>query len=205
MKGGAASPTVRGWGSVKPWDRNSTHRTSLSALQSLRQTPIKSLKGAHRGGHFAYLHEFLSTVQILASFLSTFKSISYLFWYRWFYFPESFFKMLLTNLEFTCGTNAQKYTSGYSMLATCDSNLVFFERLPRIQEEHRGPHWWGSVGWAPSRKPKDPQFNSLSGHTPGLWARSPGGRCERGNQSKFLLHIGVSLPPFFPPFLSKNK
>ena len=38
-----------------------------------------------------------------------------------------------------------------------------------------GPGWCGSVDWVPACEPKGCQFDSQSGHTPGLQARSPVG------------------------------
>ena len=55
------------------------------------------------------------------------------------------------------------------------------------------PDWCGSVGCVLSCKPKDHHFNSRSGHTPGLWARSLfGGTQGAGNQCFF-----PSLSPSF--------
>ena len=42
-----------------------------------------------------------------------------------------------------------------------------------------GPAWCGSVDGAPACEPKSHRFNSQSGHTPGLQARSPEGVHER--------------------------
>ena len=64
-----------------------------------------------------------------------------------------------------------------------------------------GPGWCGSVDWVLARDPKGLQFNSQSGHMPGLQARSPvGGVWEATNQC--LSHVDVSLPLFaFPSSL----
>ena len=41
------------------------------------------------------------------------------------------------------------------------------------------PGWCGSMDWAPACKPKGHWFNSMSGHMPGLRARSPAGSRDR--------------------------
>ena len=46
--------------------------------------------------------------------------------------------------------------------------------LPPI-ERYYSPGWCGSLGWASSPRMKIYQFNSRSGHVPGLQARSPNG------------------------------
>ena len=61
--------------------------------------------------------------------------------------------------------------------------------------------WCGSVDWAPACKPKGCQFNSQSGHMPGLWTRSPVGGHIRGNHTLMFFFLSFSLPS---P-LSKNK
>ena len=45
-----------------------------------------------------------------------------------------------------------------------------------------------------SCKPKGHQFDSWSGHMPGLWVWSLVRAHARGNQSMFLSHTDVSLP-----------
>ena len=62
-----------------------------------------------------------------------------------------------------------------------------------------GPGWCGSVDWVPAWEPKGRQFDSQTGHMPGLWARSPAGMCKRQP------HTDVSLPPFLSLSLSKKK
>ena len=57
--------------------------------------------------------------------------------------------------------------------------------------------WYSSVDWAWAWEPKDCQFNSQSGHMPGLQARSPVGSVQP--------HTDVPLPLFLPYLLSKNK
>ena len=54
------------------------------------------------------------------------------------------------------------------------------------------------AGHSQSHKVRGCQFDSRLGHMPGLQAQSLIGLPARGNQSMFLLHIGVSLPPFIP-------
>ena len=68
------------------------------------------------------------------------------------------------------------------------------------------PGWCGSVDWVPVCKPKGCQFDSLSGHMPGLWARSPA-RSMREATSWYISHtLMFSSCLFLPPFpLSKNK
>ena len=64
------------------------------------------------------------------------------------------------------------------------------------------PDRCGSVCWVSSHKAKGRQFDSQSGHMPGLWVQSPLGACAGGSQSMFLSYISVSLPLFLPPFPS---
>ena len=66
----------------------------------------------------------------------------------------------------------------------------------------RSPGQCGSVGWVSYCKVRGCRFNSWSGHMPGLWAWSLVGEHARGDRLMFLSHIGVSLPPFLPPFPS---
>ena len=47
--------------------------------------------------------------------------------------------------------------------------------MRRFNIPHRSHERCGSVDWAPFCKLKGHQFNSQSGHLPGLWARSPVG------------------------------
>ena len=54
----------------------------------------------------------------------------------------------------------------------------------------RGPGWCGSGDWALACEPKGCQFNSQSGHRPGLWARSP----LRGTQEATAHTLSFSLP-----------
>ena len=63
-----------------------------------------------------------------------------------------------------------------------------------------GPDWWGSVGQASSRKAKGLQFDSQSGHMPGLWVWALVRVHTKGSQSMFL-----SLSFSLPSLLSKNK
>ena len=78
----------------------------------------------------------------------------------------------------------------------------------RSQKRHTSPGWCGSVDWVPAFKPKGHQFDSQSGHMPGLQARSPvRGVWEATNQcfSRTSMYINVSLSPFLPPPLKINK
>ena len=59
--------------------------------------------------------------------------------------------------------------------------------------------WCGSVDWALACEPKSRQFNSQSGHMPGLRARSPGGGVREAT-THFL-----SLSPSPPLSLKTNK
>ena len=62
------------------------------------------------------------------------------------------------------------------------------------------PGWCGSVDWALACEPKSHQFDSPSGHMPGLWARSPvRGAWEATTHWCFSPSFSPSLP------LSKNK
>ena len=54
--------------------------------------------------------------------------------------------------------------------------------------------WCGSVDWMPVCKPKGHQFNSQSGHMPGLQARSPvGGAWEATTDWCFSPSLSLSL------------
>ena len=66
------------------------------------------------------------------------------------------------------------------------------------------PDWCGLVDWAKLHKVQDHQFNSQSGHMPGVWVQW--GLRERGSQLMFLSHMDVSLSPSFslPSLLSKK-
>ena len=72
---------------------------------------------------------------------------------------------------------------------------VFF-----IRKNKASPGWCGSVDQARACEPKGHQFNSQSGHMPGLWARSPVGDTQEA--TTLML---VSLSSFLPSPLSKNK
>ena len=77
--------------------------------------------------------------------------------------------------------------------------------IPPSFKIYYSPDRCGSVGWASSCKAKDLLLDPQSGHLPGLWVQSPVRVHTRSNQSMFLSHIDVSLPPLLPPSLSKNK
>ena len=47
--------------------------------------------------------------------------------------------------------------------------------LPTVKHRERCPGCCGSVDWVLACKLRDYHFNSLLGHVPGLWARSPVG------------------------------
>ena len=80
---------------------------------------------------------------------------------------------------------------------TNEELLWGFSKIIYVQALH-SPDQCGSVVWALSRKVKSHQFDSQSGHVPGLWARSSVGASERQP------HIDGSLPLSFPSPLSKN-
>ena len=63
----------------------------------------------------------------------------------------------------------------------------------------------GSVGWSVFHKEKGLQFDSQSGHMPGLQIQSPVRARARDTQSMFLSHIDVFLSPSLPSPLSKNR
>ena len=56
------------------------------------------------------------------------------------------------------------------------------------------PGWCDSVDWVPACKPKGHQFDSQSGHMPGLCARSSVGGHVRGNHTLMFLSLSLSLP-----------
>ena len=75
----------------------------------------------------------------------------------------------------------------------------FCPRLCCIKNYCICPGWYGSVGWAPAWKQKGCRFDSLSGHMPVLWARSPvrgvqeATDCCFSHTSMFLRHVDISL------------
>ena len=68
------------------------------------------------------------------------------------------------------------------------------EKKMAVKKYRYSPNWCGSVGWALSSKLKGHQFDSQSGHMPGLPARSP------RSHSMFL-----SLSFSFPSPLSRDR
>ena len=89
----------------------------------------------------------------------------------------------------------------HPQLLTCTRGLEGHRQMCSVKtlktcsNEKKNPDQCGSVGWASSHKAKGCQFNSRSGHRPGLWVQSPVGACE-GQP------IDVSPPLFLPPFPS---
>ena len=80
----------------------------------------------------------------------------------------------------------------------CLSNLSSTENKKYFcffKNKKASPDRCGSVGWVLSHKAKGHQFDSHSGHMPGLWGLV--GAPVRGNRSMFLLHTSVFL---FLPF-----
>ena len=72
--------------------------------------------------------------------------------------------------------------------------------MMQIKNCWSGPDYCSSVGWATTCKTKDDQFNSRSGHMPGLRARSLFGGVQEATNQWF------SLSFFLPPSpLCKNK
>ena len=64
------------------------------------------------------------------------------------------------------------------------------------------PGWCGSVDWMAACKLKGHQFNSWSGHMPGLWARFPVGGIR---EATIHCSFSFSLSPSFPLSLKINK
>ena len=64
----------------------------------------------------------------------------------------------------------------------------------------QSPDRCGSVDWVSYCKARGHQFNSLSGHMPGLWVQSLVGACMKDNQPMFLPCMDVAPPLFLPPF-----
>ena len=74
----------------------------------------------------------------------------------------------------------------WSILLPCNSEL-FNNRIVILNTQERwgitsqqlravfNPGWCGSMDWVPACEPKGCQFDSQSGHMPGLQARSPAG------------------------------
>ena len=66
-------------------------------------------------------------------------------------------------------------------------------RWVQIHNSQQMPWLCGSVDWAPACEPKGRQFDSQSGHVPGLWSRSPIG----GIREATTLLMFLSLPSPF--------
>lgn len=81
------------------------HSLLASVFQEIQK--LQSLKNVLTKAIILLVMSYRSWFQSL--FCAHFESISYLFWYRRFYFLESFFKVLLTDLELTCGADAQTH------------------------------------------------------------------------------------------------
>ena len=64
------------------------------------------------------------------------------------------------------------------------------------------PGWCSSVDWAPACRPKGCQFDSQSGHMPGLQARSPVGGTQEATTHWFF---SPSLSPSLPLSLKISK
>ena len=86
--------------------------------------------------------------------------------------------------------------SMFSYQATCK-----YQGLEHIESERNSPGWCGSVDWVPACKAKGHQFDSQSGHMPGMWARSPiAGMSEATTHwcfSPSLPCLSLSLKIFF--------
>ena len=72
----------------------------------------------------------------------------------------------------------------------------------RCIESWESPGWYGSVDWVPVCEPNGCQFNSQSGHMPGLWARSPVGDAQEATTHWCF---SPSLSPSLPLSLKINK
>ena len=70
-----------------------------------------------------------------------------------------------------------------------EANFVFHyvgeAKTPIIKTVPLSPGWCGSVDWAPACEPSGCQFDSQSGHMPGLLARSPAGGLWEGTDRCF--------------------
>ena len=110
------------------------------------------------------------------------------------------------DLESSQGSGSQKnLNSSWSKWPTGESPQTL-EEPPVLKEKclfkkvYRSPGWCGSVDWTLACEPKGRQFNSQSGHMPGLWARSSfGGIWEAST------HWCFSPSFFLPSLLSKSK
>ena len=69
-------------------------------------------------------------------------------------------------------------------------------------QEQLCPGWCGSVDWAPAYKPKGRQFDSQSGHMPGLWAMSLVGGAQGATTHWWF---SPSLSPSLPLCWKINK
>ena len=68
--------------------------------------------------------------------------------------------------------------------------ILKVRQLVRFKRAEAHPGWCGSMGWALPCKLRGPQFDSWSGHMPGLQARSQVGlwACERQLIDVSLIH-----------------
>ena len=82
--------------------------------------------------------------------------------------------------------------------------LIFLSSLSAFipLSKNNSPGWCGSVDWVPACEPKGHQFDSQSGHMPGLQARSPVGSTREATTHWCFF---TSLSPSLPLYLKINK
>ena len=78
------------------------------------------------------------------------------------------------------------------------------EEIAQIKEDCH-PSWCGSVDWAPACKLKGHQFDSQSGHMPGLRARSPVGGLQEATMHHTLMFLSLSFSLLSPLSKKVNK
>ena len=66
-------------------------------------------------------------------------------------------------------------TENGPIVARVEGSWGMGEKGEGIKKYKFGPGWCGSVDWVQACEPKGQQFDSQSGHTPGLPDRSPVG------------------------------
>ena len=98
---------------------------------------------------------------------------------------------------------SKKSCSVENSLAESYQNLKYLQSKKKTTQK-TCPDWYGSVGWVSFCKSKGCQFDSPSGHLPGLRGLALVEAHIRGNLAMFLFHTVVFLPLFLPPPLSKK-
>ena len=101
--------------------------------------------------------------------------------------------------KFFCNTLYILTVFDFSQWA-CGTFQILKKFLNIKKDSITSPEPYGSVSVVSSRRMKGRQFDSQSGHMPGLHVQSLDGIHTKGIQLIFLSHIDISVPLFLPPF-----